>query len=350
MTVVVAATEAAALEVVGGAEALAPEEPVEGDLGAAVPLQPGCDRDRLLGGVLHVDLEVVLQVGADAREVVDHLDAERREVRGVADARELEQLRGVDGAAAEHDLAGLDAAPTAGVPVVEADRALAPEPDAGDEGERLDAQVGARPRRIEVGPGRRPAATPVDVAVEAGEALLPVAVDVVGQREAGLLGGLEEHPEQRVGGRAALEQQRAVGASPGVTGRAPGVVEAGLHPLEVRQAVQVVPRLQAGVGRPPLEVHRVAALEDHAVDRAAAAQDLAARVVDPPVVHVRLGVGLVLPVVEPVADRERQRRGHVDQRVEAGVRVPRLEHEHGRRPGRRSAGWPARCPPTRRRR
>ncbi len=216
------------------------------------------------------------------------------------------------------------------MPVVDADRALALEPHAGDEGEGLDAQVGARPGRVEVGPGGRPAAAPVDVAVEPGEALLPVAVDVVGQREARLLGGLEEHPEERVGGRTALQQQRAVVAAPGVPGRPAGVVEAGLHPLEVRQAVQVVPRLEAGVGRPALEVHRVAALEDHPVDRAAAAEDLAARVVDPPVVHVRLGIGLVLPVVEPVADRERQRRGHVHQRVEAGVRVPRLEDEHRR--------------------
>jgi hypothetical protein len=51
------------------------------------PLAPttgGCatsarrDRDRLLAGVLDVDLEVVLQVLADAGQVGDDVDAERR--------------------------------------------------------------------------------------------------------------------------------------------------------------------------------------------------------------------------------------------------------------------------------
>ena len=59
-------------------------------------------------GVLDVDLEVVLQVLAHAGEVVDHGDAERLQLRGVADAGQLEQLRRVDGAAAADDLAGRD--------------------------------------------------------------------------------------------------------------------------------------------------------------------------------------------------------------------------------------------------
>ena len=64
------------------------------------------------------------------------------EQRLVADAGELEQLRGVDRAAAEDHLAGLDAAlPPAGALVVDAHRALALEPDAGDERRGLDAQV-----------------------------------------------------------------------------------------------------------------------------------------------------------------------------------------------------------------
>ena len=60
--------------------------------------------------MLDVDLEVVLEVLADARQVGDDRDAERREVRRRPDARQLEQLRRVDRAAGEDDLAGLDRA------------------------------------------------------------------------------------------------------------------------------------------------------------------------------------------------------------------------------------------------
>ena len=123
--------------------------------------------------------------------------------------------------------------------------------------------------------------------------------------------------------------------------------EAVLHPLEVRQAVRVVPLLHAGVGGPALVVQRVAALEDHPVDARRAAEHLAAGVVHPPRIEVRLRLGLVLPVVEAVPDREHQRRRHVHEHVPAPVRPPRLEDEHARRGigaqpvGEHRAGRPA---------
>ena len=106
--VVVAADEAARLEVVRRAGARAEEQPPEPDPGPVAPLHRRRHRDRLLRAVLDVDLEVILQVLADARQVVDDVDAERLELAGVADAGELEQLRRVDRAAAEDHLAGLD--------------------------------------------------------------------------------------------------------------------------------------------------------------------------------------------------------------------------------------------------
>ena len=323
------------------------EQPVVADAGPAVPREPGGDRDRQLGGVLDVDLEVVLEVLADAGELVDHGYAERLQVLGVADARELHQLGGVDRAAAEDHLAGLHrAVRPAAAQVVDTGGPLAVEADLGDHRERLDAEVGAVHHRVQVGAGGGEPAAVVDVAVEAREALLAVAVDVVGQRVAGLLGGLEERPEQRVGRRPALEDERPAAAAPGV-GLAPPVDEQGLHPLEVGQAVQVVPVLHPLVAGPALVVHRVAALEDHPVDRAGPAEHLAAGVVDPAAVHLGLRLGLVLPVVEPAADRERQRGRHVDERVDAEVGATGLEHQHARRRvggepvGQRTAGRPA---------
>ena len=218
--VVVAAREPAGLEVVRRARARAEEQPLGADQRPAPHLHVRGDRHRLRAGVLDVDLEVVLEVLADAGQVGDHVDAEGLEMLvGVADARELEELRGVDRAAAQHDLAGAHAVRRAPVRVLDAHGPRALEQDLRDERAGLDLEVRPLHHRVQVGArgGEPPAA--VDVAVERREALLAVAVDVVGQRVAGLLHRLEEGAEQRVGGRAPLEHER-----PGVP--AEGVVDA----------------------------------------------------------------------------------------------------------------------------
>src|SRR5437879_4631357 len=124
---------------------------------------------------------------------------------------------------------------------------------------------------MEVRARRAEPAAVADVAIELREALLAVAVDVVGERVAGFLDCVEERTEERSLRGPALELQRPASAAPLI-----GAREARLHPLEVRQAVRVVPVLEAGLGRPALEVERVAALEDHAVDRARPSEHLAA--------------------------------------------------------------------------
>ena len=196
--------------------------------------------------------------------------------------------------------------------------------------------------RTQVGLARGEPPPARDVAVELGEPLLAVAVDVIGQRVAGLLNGFEEGPEQRGLGGAALQDQRARTAAPGI-----GSGGGGLHPLEVRQAVGVVPLLHARVGRPPLEVQRVPPLEDHPIDARGATEDLAAGVEDPATTHVLLRLGLVLPVVEPVADRVRQRRRHVDEGIELGVGAAGLQDQHaGRGVGGEAIGQRRACRAT----
>jgi hypothetical protein len=319
---VVRADEAAALEVVRGAGPAAEEEPAEEDARPVAPLHRRRDRDGLRGAVLDVDLEVVLEVLADPRQVVDDVDPERAQLVRVADARELQQLRRVDRAAAEDHLVRADRLALH----LDADRARPVEDDARDERPRAHLEVRAAQHGVEVRTrGAQPTAA-VDVAVEAREALLLVAVDVGGELVPGLLHGREERLAERVRRRPALEDERPAAAAPLV-----GAGEAGLHPLEVREAVRVVPLLESRLARPALVVHRVAALEDHPVDRARAAEHLAARVVDAPPVHQRLGLGLVAPVVEAVAERDRQRGGHVDREVELPVAPPGLEHEHPHR-------------------
>ena len=109
----------------------------------------------------------------------------------------------------------------------------------------------------------------------------------------------------------------------------------------------VAPLLHARLAGPALVVQRVAALEDHPVDAGGAAEHLAAGVDDAAAVHGGLGVGLVLPVVEAVADRDRQRGRHVDERVDAPVGAAGLEDQDagagvgGEAVGERAAGGTA---------
>ena len=186
-----------------------------------------------------------------------------------------------------------------------------------------EVEVGAPQHRMQVRPGGRQAPPPIDVAIEGVEALLAVAVDVGGQRMSGLLHGLEEGLKQRAGGRTPLELERALPTPPVVLAG-----QAGLHPLEVGQAMGPVPRLTAGRSRPTVVVHRVAPLEDHPVDGRRPAQHLAASVVHPATTHSRLGFGLVHPVIEPVPDAHRQGGRHVDDDVGPPVATTGLEHQH----------------------
>ncbi len=322
--VLVAAGEAPAFEVVRGARPAAEEQPPESDPRTPAPLEVRRHRDRLGAGVLHVDLQVVLEVLAHAGQVVHHVDAERAELVRVPHARHLEGLRRVEGAARQDHLAGVGSVLPSAAGVLHAHRAGPLEQDASDERAGVQLEVGSSLDRVQVRARRRQPAASVHVAVERTEPLLPVAVDVLGQVQPGLLDRLEERTEQRVVGGSPLQHQRARVAAVGVV---EGRLHAVLHALEVGKAVRVVPRLHAGVGAPPLVVERIPALEDHPVDAARTAQHLAARVVDAPVVHVRLGLGLVLPVVEAAADRKRQRRRHVDEDVPGVIGAPRLQDQ-----------------------
>ncbi len=71
------ADEAAGLEMIGGAEAAPARKPVKADPGARNEARAAVERDRLLRGDLEIELEMVLQVLADARPVGDDVDPER---------------------------------------------------------------------------------------------------------------------------------------------------------------------------------------------------------------------------------------------------------------------------------
>ena len=103
----------------------------------------GCTETGCVAQVLDVDLEVILQVLADARQVVHDRDAERLELARVPDAGELQQLRRVDRAAAEDDLLRADHLRLAAVHDLDPDRARPLEDDPVHE--RAAANLEVRP-------------------------------------------------------------------------------------------------------------------------------------------------------------------------------------------------------------
>ncbi len=138
----VAAYEPASLEVVGGTEASAAEQPLRTDDRPPPPGETRRDGNRLLGGVLDVDLEVILEVIANARKVRDGLDAQGLQLGGVSHARQLEQLRRIDRSAAQNHFPGRNCVRAASVLIVHPGGAGALESDPGRQRPGPDLEVG----------------------------------------------------------------------------------------------------------------------------------------------------------------------------------------------------------------
>ena len=133
------------------------------------------------------------------------------QVRRAPDARQLEQLRRVDRAAGEDDLAAFDALRPPALPLdVDGDGAPPSNTIPVTNVRVRTVRFFRPPDRLQVGLRRRQPAAAVDVAVERREALLAIAVDVLGQVVAGLLAGREE---RRNSGFVAGPRSRTSGPS-----------------------------------------------------------------------------------------------------------------------------------------
>ena len=89
-----------------------------------------------------------------------------------------------------------------------------------------------------------------------------------------------------------------------------------------------VPLLHTFVSRPTFVVHWIAALENHAIDRARATKDFSATLVYLATTHVRLWIGFIHPVVELAADRESQGCGHLNVKVPPRVFTASFKHKY----------------------
>ena len=99
-----AADEGAGLEVVGGAQAVVRQKPAQADHGAAEQPHVVVQADRQGTGLLHRDIGVVVQIGADAGQFGDHTDAMSAQIVGRTDTRQQQELRRVDGTACQDHL------------------------------------------------------------------------------------------------------------------------------------------------------------------------------------------------------------------------------------------------------
>ena len=96
--------EASGLQVGGGGRAGPVEEPLDSHLDHPQSLLLTVESHRL-GAALHdVELQVVLQVLTDSREVVEGLDTNTSQVISVPHTRQQEQLGRVDSSSTEYDL------------------------------------------------------------------------------------------------------------------------------------------------------------------------------------------------------------------------------------------------------
>src|ERR1700733_13666456 len=99
------ADETPGLEMIGGAEAAPTRKPFCADEGASEEAGMGKERDRLLGGDLKSEFEMVLQVFPNAGPFGNDVDPKRAQSRRRPHARQLQQLRRIDRPAAKNDLA-----------------------------------------------------------------------------------------------------------------------------------------------------------------------------------------------------------------------------------------------------
>src|SRR5215472_2561938 len=140
-----AADEAAAFEMIAGAEAMTGEQPAGADQRLRDWVDVRIERDRLAARDLEVEFQMVLQVPADTGAVGEDGEAERLEFGGGADAGQLQELRRVDGAAGENYLAAAEGEMlTTAAAVADAGGALPLEGDAEGAGIGEDVQIVAR--------------------------------------------------------------------------------------------------------------------------------------------------------------------------------------------------------------
>src|SRR5580692_4286254 len=264
---------------------------------------------------------MIAQILANALELVANLDADAFEPFWLADAGQFQKLRRIDRTGADDDLpVGAGFVLLAVCIVAHADAALALDQQAFGQRVGLDRQVWPPSRRIQIADGGAHPATTADRRLGHADTVLRRAVIVPGVGDADLAGRLD----QRVVNRPALvtfaDLQRPAAAAVLVV----GIALVTFHVPENRQYLAVAPAAIAEL-RPGIVVLRLAAHEDHAVDRRRPTQQLAARNR-----NAALAGALVrLRRIQPVGGRVVDQPGKPDRDARPGMALaPGFQHQH----------------------
>ncbi len=176
---------------------------------------------------------VVAEVAADARQGMLHRHADLAQIVGIADARDLQELRRVDGAATQdHVAAGADLLRLAALSIGDADGLPALEVDALDQ--RVGDHLEVRPahRGPQIGVDRAPAPAALHHVLVEQRAFLVAAVVVGRALEPERLVGVHEGVAQHMRVALVLDEERARAAA-----RLVAAASAAFGALEVGQQV-----------------------------------------------------------------------------------------------------------------
>src|SRR4051812_391672 len=271
-------------------------------------------------GPLHARRVMVAEVFADPPKLVAHLDAGRLKHVRPANTGQFEELWRVDRAGADDDFttgAGFELLPAESVD--DPDAPLSLEQQALGQRVRLDGQVRAPARRVEVAHRGTHATTTADRRLRHADAILlrPVVVLRVGYSD--LAGRFDQGTVKRAALVAFADPERPVAAAVLVLALAP----VAFHLLEDRQHLAIAPAAIAEL-RPGVVVLRLAAHEHHAVDGRRAAQQFAARDRNAALAGAVVGLG----GVQPVGCRVLDQLGEPDRDTRPGMASPAcLQHQ-----------------------
>ncbi len=239
----------------------------------------------------------------------------------LADAGQFQKLRRIDRAGADDDLPVRAGFVLLAVHIVShADAALALDQQAFGQRIGLDRQVWPPARGVEIAEGGAHPAAIADGRLGHADAVLLRAVIVLGVFDADFAGRLDQRVVDRSGLVAFGDLQRPAAAAVFVV----RVALVAFHVPENRQHLAVAPAAIAEL-RPGVVVLRLAAHEDHAVDRRRAAQQLAARDGNAALAGALVGFRRIQPVGGGVVDQ----LGEADRDARPGMAFPpRFQHQH----------------------
>ena len=267
-------------------------------------------------------MEVVAEPLADTGQGVNGLDSKALEAVRIADARELEELRRVDGTGGEDDLAPAADGPRRSV-AANPHRGRSPVLDRDGLDRRVaeNREVAIPSEGAEIRLAHAVAEPPPRVELKIADAAVSVAVVVVVGGDPGFRAGLEERRRQRIARRILDDAGLARPPAERVAAE-----RAGFHSLEVGQNAAEVPAGAPHV-RPAVVFGRVPPYPEHAVDRGRSAQDPPPRPVDSPRPEIGLGLGTVAPHGALAGKHDPDAKG--DLQPDPRVVAPRLDQRDG---------------------